>query len=98
MVQPTEKPTLKPTMKPKLKLKKVGGARQTKHGKGEGGKKGTNKSITIPSIEYPVSWSSMLQHGGCYSVAGGCYSREGLPQQGALSHELATYGFAMESL
>ena len=68
MVQPTEKPTLKPTMKPKLKLKKVGGARQTKHGKGEGGKKGTNKSITIPSIEYPVSWSSMLQHGGCYSV------------------------------
>jgi len=67
MVQPTEKPTLKPTMKPKLKLKKVGGARQTKHGKGEGGKKGTNKSITIPSIEYPVSWSSMLQHGGYYS-------------------------------
>ena len=37
-----------------------------------------------------IAWGLLQQ--GC------CYSREGLPQQGALSHELATYGFAMESL
>ena len=47
--------TEQPPQTVKPKLKKDGGTKQPKRGKCEGGKKESNKSITIPSIQYPVS-------------------------------------------